>query len=58
MIGRHQGFIPDVDSWEPLLGTAAALTGQVAFMSYDAGDTDWPNGTSSLAYAWRRRPTT
>ena len=27
MIGRHQGFIPDLDSWEPILGTAAAIGG-------------------------------
>jgi dihydroorotate dehydrogenase (NAD+) catalytic subunit len=27
MIGRYQGFIPDVDSWEPILGTAAAIGG-------------------------------
>jgi dihydropyrimidine dehydrogenase (NAD+) subunit PreA/dihydroorotate dehydrogenase (NAD+) catalytic subunit len=27
MIGRYQGFIPDVDSWEPVLGTAAAVGG-------------------------------
>src|SRR5439155_24987662 len=27
MVGRHQGFLPDIDSWEPLLGTAGAIGG-------------------------------
>lgn len=27
MIGRHNGFVPDLDTWNPVLGTAGAIEG-------------------------------